>query len=108
MSCHTGNCRYGLATGKPELTHFLDPYVGGRRIANFIKATSEEIKILTMLSGHDDISTLTKEDIRAMDLDTAAITGIKLIGIEEYYPDYWREREGGETPTPPLSQATQK
>lgn len=108
MACHTGNCRYGLATGKPELTHFLDPYVGGRRIANFIKATSEEIKILTMLSGHDDIATLTKEDVRAMDLDTAAITGIKLIGMEEYYPDYWREREGEEGSVAPLPQVTQE
>jgi glutamate synthase domain-containing protein 2 len=93
MACHTGSCRYGLATGKPELRHFLDPFIGGQRIANFIKATTEEIKILSMLSGHDDIRTLTKEDVRALDLDTAAICGIKHVGIEDYYPEYWGKIE---------------
>lgn len=93
MSCHMGNCRYGVATGDPKLREFLNPYFGGRRVGNFIKATAEEIKILSMLSGHDDISTLTKEDVRALDLDTAAICGIKFIGTEEYYPEYWRKLE---------------
>jgi len=92
-ACHTGSCRYGLATGKPELRHFLAPFIGGQRIANFIKATTEEIKILSMLSGHNDIRTLSKEDVRALDLDTAAICGIKHVGIDDYYPDYWRKIE---------------
>jgi hypothetical protein len=46
-----------------------------------------------MLSGHDDIRTLTKEDVRALDLDTAAICGIKHVGIDDYYPEYWRKIE---------------
>jgi glutamate synthase domain-containing protein 2 len=95
MSCHTGQCRYGIATGKAELRYFLDPNEGGRRIANFISATAEEIKILTMLSGHSETRSLTKEDIRALDLNTAAICGIKLIGMEDYWPEYWRKIEGG-------------
>ena len=93
MACHTGNCRYGVATGNPQLTHFLEAHEGGRKVANFISATAEEIKILAMLSGHDDIATLTKEDIRSLDLDTSAICGIKLIGMEDYYPEQWRRIE---------------
>lgn len=91
MACHTGNCRFGLATGNPDLRHFCDPFVGGQKIANFLNATAEEIKILTMLSGHDTIKTLSKEDLRALDLNTAAITGLKLVGLEDYYPEQWKK-----------------
>ena len=35
-----------------------------------------------MLSGHNSISDLSTEDIRAMDLNTAALTGLKLVGYE--------------------------
>jgi len=57
-------------------------------LANFIKATVEEIKILTMLSGHSDIKDLSEEDLRAVDPNTAAITGLKLIGYERRMP-WW-------------------
>jgi hypothetical protein len=57
-------------------------------LANFVRATAEEIKILTMLSGHDDIVDLSEEDLRAVDLNTAAITGLKLVGYERRLP-WW-------------------
>ena len=46
-----------------------------------------------MLSGHSSVSDLTTEDLRAMDLNTAAITGLKLIGYERPLP-MW-ENGGG-------------
>jgi hypothetical protein len=46
-----------------------------------------------MLSGHSETRSLTKEDIRALDLNTAAICGIKLIGMEDYWPEYWKKLE---------------
>jgi len=95
MNCHTGTCRFGVTSNDKNLTFFCPPKLGGQRIANFINATTEEIKILTMLSGHDTIKTLTKEDIRALDRETAAICGIKLVGLEDYYPSSWREIEEG-------------
>lgn len=81
-ACHKGNCPYGITSQKPELRARLDPVETGQRLANFIHATAEEIKILTMLSGHSSIIDLTTEDLRAMDLNTAAITGLKLVGYE--------------------------
>lgn len=89
MSCHKGNCPYGIATNDPNLRKRLDPRVGGQRLANFLSAMTEEIKILTMLSGHADIRELSKEDLRALDLNTAAITGLKLIGLEDHFPKSW-------------------
>ena len=65
-------------------------------MANFIRATAEEVKILTMLSGHDDIKDLSQEDLRAMDYDTAAITGLKLIGYDRRLPWWEMGEEIGE------------
>jgi glutamate synthase domain-containing protein 2 len=93
MACHTGRCPYGITSQDPTLRARLDPEKAGRQLANFIKATAEELKILIMLSGHNDIRDLSEEDLRAMDLDTAAITGLKLIGYERKLP-WWEDGRG--------------
>ena len=85
-ACHKGNCPYGITSQKPEMRARLDPVEAGTRLANFIHATAEEIKILTMLSGHSRILDLSTEDLRAMDMNTAALTGLKLAGYERPLP----------------------
>jgi glutamate synthase domain-containing protein 2 len=81
-ACQKGNCPYGITSQRPELRARLDPIVVAQRLENFIHACAEELKILTMLSGHSSVSELTTEDLRAMDINTAAITGLKLIGYD--------------------------
>jgi len=81
-ACQKGNCPYGITSQKPEMRARLDPIDAGKRLANFIQACTEEVKILTMLSGHRRIADLSPEDLRAMDVNTAAITGLKLIGYD--------------------------
>jgi methylamine---glutamate N-methyltransferase subunit C len=93
-ACQKGNCPYGITSQKPELRARLDPYEGGRRLANFIHACGEEVKILTMLSGHRRTAELSTEDLRAMDLNTAALTGLKLAGYEKPLP-IWEASTGG-------------
>ncbi|NOR84400.1 MAG: FMN-binding glutamate synthase family protein [Ardenticatenales bacterium] len=93
MACSTGKCAYGITAQDPELRARLDPEEAGDRLANFIKATGEELKILTMLSGHDDIKDLSEEDLRAMEPNVAAITGLKLIGYERRLP-WWENGPG--------------
>lgn len=88
MACHKGECPYGITSQDPKLRERLDPEEGARRLCNFLHASIEEIKILTMLSGHDDIADLSEEDLRALDVNTAAITGLKLIGYERRLP-WW-------------------
>jgi glutamate synthase domain-containing protein 2 len=88
MACHIGRCPYGITSQVPELRARLDPVQAGERLANFIKATAEELKILTMLSGHDDIRGLSEEDLRAMEPNVAAVTGLKLVGLEKRL-SYW-------------------
>lgn len=93
MACSTGKCAYGITAQDPELRARLHPEEAGDRLANFIRATAEEIKILTMLSGHDDIRDLSEEDLRATELNVAAITGLKLIGYEKRLP-WWENGRG--------------
>jgi glutamate synthase domain-containing protein 2 len=88
MACHKGECVYGITSQDPRLRARLDPEQGAQRLSNFVRATSEEIKILTMLAGHDAVDDLSEEDLRALDLNTAAITGLKLIGFEKRLP-WW-------------------
>lgn len=85
-ACHKGNCPYGITSQKPELRARLDPVEGGERLTNYLNATADEIKILTMLSGHRSIADLSTEDLRAMDMNTAALTGLKLAGFERPLP----------------------
>lgn len=93
MACHKGECAYGITSQDPRLRARLDPEDGARRLSNFLHATAEEIKILTMLSGHSRIEDLSEEDLRALDLNTAAITGLKLIGFERRLP-WWENGVG--------------
>ena len=82
--CLRGKCPYGITSQDPELRKRLQPEKAAERLVNFLKAMAEEIKMLTMLSGHDDIHQLSKEDLRALDVNVAAITGVKLVGLEKY------------------------
>ncbi|NIM94445.1 MAG: FMN-binding glutamate synthase family protein [Anaerolineales bacterium] len=93
MACHTGRCPYGITSQDPELRSRLKPMEAGKRLANFIRSTAEELKILTMLSGHSNIADLGTEDLRAMELNTAAITGLKLVGYERRLP-MWENGNG--------------
>ncbi|HER34972.1 MAG TPA: FMN-binding glutamate synthase family protein, partial [Halothiobacillaceae bacterium] len=86
MACHAGRCPYGITSQDPALRARLDPVEAGHRLANFIKATAEEVKILTMLSGHSSIRDLSEEDLRAMEPNVASITGLKLVGYERRMP----------------------
>ncbi len=67
----------------PELSQRLDVNEGARRIANFLTVMAEELKIITMLAGYDDLYEMTKDDLRALNREAANITGLKLIGVED-------------------------
>jgi methylamine---glutamate N-methyltransferase subunit C len=42
---------------------------------------TEETKMLAQLAGHDDIRKFTTDDLRALNSDTAKITGLRLTGL---------------------------
>ncbi len=42
-----------------------------------------EVQMLARACGHGDVHALEPEDMRALDLETALITGIPLVGMDQ-------------------------
>lgn len=78
--CYTGKCPVGVATQDPILCKRLDVDLASMRVANYMKSMTEETKMLAMLAGHSDIRDFSTEDLRALNLDTAEITSLRMIG----------------------------
>jgi glutamate synthase domain-containing protein 2 len=78
--CHLGRCPKGIATQDPKLRRRLDAEKGGIKVYNYIKAMTEELKILTQQAGKTDVRNLEMEDLRALSINASAITGVKLAG----------------------------
>ena len=80
QQCHTGTCPEGIATQKEDKTSKLDWEQAGQQLGNYFEAIKEELVTLTALSGNDNVGELSKEELVALNLDAAEITGTKLIG----------------------------
>ena len=80
--CYAGKCRKGIATQDPQLRRRLDYFEGGKRVARYIEAMTEEAVMLTQQAGNTDVSKLEKDDLRALTIEAAALTGVKLAGLE--------------------------
>jgi glutamate synthase domain-containing protein 2 len=81
--CHLGKCPKGIATQDPKLRRRLDAEKGGIKVYNYIKAMTEELKILTQQAGKTDVRNLEMEDLRALTINASAITGVKLAGWDK-------------------------
>ena len=75
--CDTGRCPMGIATQDPELESRLDIEAGAQRVANFLNAIADQLRVFARASGHDDIHDLGLCDLCTTDADIAAATGIK-------------------------------
>ena len=57
-SCYSGNCNWGIATQKPELTRRLNPDVGCERLVHLVRAWNHEIKEMMGGMGINSIEAL--------------------------------------------------
>jgi glutamate synthase domain-containing protein 2 len=78
--CHTGRCPVGITTQDPELMKRLPIDEAAERVANFLSAMTLEIQMLARACGKADVHDLEPEDLRALTVEAAAITGIPLVG----------------------------
>ncbi len=78
--CHTGRCPVGITTQDPELVKRLPIPEAAERVANFLQAMTLEIQMLARACGKADVHDLEPEDLRALTVEAAAITGIPLVG----------------------------
>ncbi len=80
--CYAGQCRKGIATQDPQLRRRLDYVEGGKRVARYIEAMTEEAVMLTQQAGNTDVLKLEKDDLRALTVESSVLTGVKMAGLE--------------------------
>jgi len=80
--CHTGGCPVGITTQDEELIERLPVEEAAERVTNFLRAMTMEVQMLARACGKSDVHDLEPEDMRALNLETAMITGIPLVGMD--------------------------
>ncbi len=78
--CYLGKCPKGITTQNIELRKKLNVEESAQKIANFIKNSTEEIKMIAGACGENNIHKLNKSHLRALSSETAKIARVKLAG----------------------------
>ena len=76
--CYKGKCPVGITTQDPELRKKLDPKAV-EHVVNFLKACTEEVKMVAAACGKRNIHELNRNYLRSLDLTISKITGIPLV-----------------------------
>jgi glutamate synthase domain-containing protein 2 len=70
----------GIATQDPELRARLDVAASARRVANFLRVCTEELRDFARLTGHDDVHALSVEDLCTLNSEISDHTSIPHAG----------------------------
>lgn len=82
LRCHNGVCAYGIGTQDEKLRERLNIDEAAERVANYIKAMTNEAVLLAKAAGKTKLKNLEREDLRALTLEACAMTGIPLAGSD--------------------------
>ena len=85
-----GNDPAGITTQNPELSSRLDPIEGGKRVANYLQVLAMEAQTLARACGKSHVTHLEPEDMVALTIESAAMTGLPL-AVTDWVPG----RNGG-------------
>ncbi len=85
--CGTGRCPVGIATQDPELRKRFDGKAAAARVANYLRVSTEELKMFASVSGLDDVHALSCKNLVTTDSDIAFFTGICHAGDAPYEND---------------------
>jgi glutamate synthase domain-containing protein 2 len=72
----------GISTQDDELSARLDPVLGGRRIANYLRVLTLEAQTLARACGKSHVHNLEPEDLVALTIEAAAMAGVPLAGTD--------------------------
>jgi glutamate synthase domain-containing protein 2 len=70
----------GITTQEPSLAARLDPVLGGRRVANFLRVMTMEAQIIARACGKAHLLHLEPEDLVALSIEAAAMARVPLAG----------------------------
>src|SRR5205823_2241574 len=67
----------GISTQDDELSARLDPVLGGRRIANYLRVLTLEAQTLARACGKSHVHNLEPEDLVALTVEAAAMAACR-------------------------------
>ncbi|MCD8141311.1 MAG: hypothetical protein LUE17_16375 [Planctomycetaceae bacterium] len=75
--CNTGRCPYGITSQDPELRARIDIEESARRLANFIRVSTEEIAQFARITGRYCVHYLSVDDLVTVDSEISGHTAIE-------------------------------
>ncbi|NLY00059.1 MAG: FMN-binding glutamate synthase family protein [Rhodopirellula sp.] len=75
--CHTGRCPIGVTSQDPRLRERLSVEQSARRLENFLRTSTEELKVFARLTGKSDVHDLTIADLCTTNSEVSNHTGIE-------------------------------
>ena len=74
--CDTGECPVGVATQDEELRKRLKIETASKRVENFLKVSTEELKTFARITGHSDVHDLNINDVCTINSEISDYTDI--------------------------------
>ena len=79
-ACHTNNCPVGIATQKPNLVARLKIEQSAQRLARFLEASVDLMKILARACGHSHLRDFSADDLVTWKHDMARLSAVPYAG----------------------------
>ena len=77
-----GNDPAGITTQNPELSALFDPVIGGKLLANYLRVMTMEAQTIARACGKSHVHNLEPDDMAALTVEAAAMSGIPLAGTD--------------------------
>lgn len=74
--CDTGDCPVGVATQDEELRKRLKIETAAKRVENYLKVSTEELKTFARITGHNDVHDLNINDLCTVNSEISDFTDI--------------------------------
>ena len=75
--CDTGDCPVGVATQDEDLRKRLKIETAAKRVENYLKVSTDELKTFARITGHDDVHDLNINDLCTFNSEISDYTHIK-------------------------------
>ena len=75
--CDTGDCPVGVATQDEDLRKRFKIESASKRVENYLKVSTEELKTFARITGHDDVHDLNVNDLCTINSEISDFTNIR-------------------------------
>ena len=75
--CDTGDCPVGVATQDSQLRKRLKIDISAKRVENYLKVSTEELKTFARITGHNDVHDLSIDDLCTFNSEISKFTNIR-------------------------------